>query len=321
MATLIRALVLGLVTVWAGAAAAADYPSRPIRLLHGFAPGGNADVIARVLGEALTRGLGQPVVVEAHAGAGGNLATDMVAKAAPDGHTLVLLTTGHVISAALYRQLPFDANADLQYISTVSDFPFFFVVRADNPSPDIAAVVAAARARPEAVTFGSAGVGTGQHLTGELFASAIGARMVHVPFRGDSAALAGLLSGDIDVLVAPATAISGSVAAGALRALATSGPARWPGWPAVPTVAETVAPGFDVLAWSGVATTRAVPRPVVDRLNAEFVRILALPDVVRRLADLGSTARASTPEAMADRVRSEITRWRGVIDTAGIPRQ
>lgn len=322
MATLIRALALGVMAVMASTAAAApDYPTRPVRFLHGFAPGGNADVIARLLGEELSRGLGQPVVVEAHAGAGGNLATDIAAKAAPDGYTIVLLTTGHVISAALYKQLPFDANTDLQYVSTVSDFPFFFVVTADSQSRDIAAVVAAARSRPDAVTFGSAGVGTGQHLTGELFATSVGARMIHVPFRGDSAALAGLLSHDIDVLVAPAPAVSGGIAAGTLRALATSAPAPWPGWPQVPTVADTVAPGFAVLAWSGVATAKGVPRPVVDRLNAEFARILALPDVEHRLADLGSTARASTPEAMAERVRTEIARWRGVIDTAGIPRQ
>jgi len=335
MAKLIRALAAGLIgslvgglmgglmggVTAPGVAAAQDYPSRSIRFLQGFAPGGNADVISRLLGEELSKALGQPVVPEAHPGAGGNLATDIAAKAAPDGYTIVLLTTGHVISAALYKSLPFDANTDLQYISTVSDFPFFFVVRADSKYRVIADIVVAAKAKPGAVTFGTAGVGTGQHLTGELFATTVGAKMIHVPFRGDSAALTGLLSGDIDFIVAPATAISGNIAAGTLRPLAVSGPARWQGWPEVPTVAETVAPGFHVLAWSGVATARGVPRPVVDRLNAELGRILALPHVKNRLAELGSTARASTPEAMAERVRTEIARWRSVIDTAGIPRQ
>lgn len=324
MAMTIRmlALVLGLGFVTTpGTAPAQDYPVRPIRFLQGFAPGGNADVISRLLGEELSRALGQPVVPEAHAGAGGNLATEIAAKAAPDGHTIVLLTTGHVISAALYKSLPFDAVADLQYVSTVSDFPFFIVVRADARYRTVADVVARAKDNPGAVTFGSAGVGTGQHLTGELFAASVGAKMIHVPFRGDSAALTGLLSGDIDFIVAPATAISGNVAAGTLRALATSGPARWGGWPEVPTVAETVAPAFQVLAWSGVATARDVPRPVVDRLNGELGRVLALPHVRERLAELGSTARASTPEAMTERVKTEIARWRGVIDAAGIPRQ
>jgi tripartite-type tricarboxylate transporter receptor subunit TctC len=302
-------------------AAADGYPTRQIRFLQGFAPGGNADVISRVLGEELSKALGQPVVAEARAGAGGNLATDTAAKAAPDGYTIVLLTTGHVISAALYRSLPFDPNSDLQYISTVSDFPFFFVVRADSKYRSMADIVAAAKTKDGAVTFGSAGVGTGQHLTGELFAASVGARMIHVPFRGDSGALTGLLSGDIDFIIAPATAVAGNVQGGTLRALAMSGPSRWEQWPDVPTVAETVAPGFEVLAWTGVATAKGVPRPVVDRLNAEFAKILAMPHVQKRLAELGSTAHASSPEEMAERVRTQITRWSKVIDAAGIPRQ
>jgi tripartite-type tricarboxylate transporter receptor subunit TctC len=311
---------LGLMAAGAGHAAD-DYPTRPVRFLQGFAPGGNADVISRVLGEELSKALGQPVVPEAHAGAGGNLATDVAAKAPPDGYTIVLLTTGHVISSALYKSLPFDANNDLQYVSTVSDFPFFFVVRADSKYRSIADIVTAAKARDGAVTFGSAGVGTGQHLTGELFAISVGAKLLHVPFRGDTAALTGLLSGDIDFIIVPATAVSGNIQAGTLRALATSGPARWDQLPDVPTVAETVAPGFEVLAWTGVATAKGVPRPIVDRLNAAFRKILAMPPVQKRLAELGSTARASTPEEMADRVKTQIARWNKVIDTAGIMRQ
>jgi tripartite-type tricarboxylate transporter receptor subunit TctC len=315
-------LALVLLSILAlNAAAADDYPTRPIRFLQGFAPGGNADVLSRVLGEELSKALGQPVVPEARAGAGGNLATDVVVKAPPDGYTIVLLTTGHVISSALYKSLPFDANNDLQYITTVSDFPFFFVVRADSKYKSLADVVAAAKVKDGAVTFASAGVGTGQHLTGELLATSVGAKLLHVPFRGDSAALTGLLSGDVDFMIAPLPAVSGNIQAGTLRALATSGAARWDQLPDVPTVGETVAPSFDVLAWSGVATTKGVPRPVVDRLNTEFRRILAMPQVQKRLAELGSTAHAGTPEEMAERVRTQIARWNKVIDTAGIPRQ
>ncbi len=320
MGRLICALVLGLLAVPLPATAE-DYPSRPIRFLQGFAPGGNADVISRVLGEELSKALGQPVVPEARAGAGGNLATDAAVKAPPDGYTIVLLTTGHVISAALYKSLPFDPVGDLQYISTVSDFPFFFVVKADAQYRSMADIVAAAKAKEGAVSFGSAGVGTGQHLTGELFAASVGARMLHVPFRGDSAALTALLSGAVDFIIAPATAVSGNIAGGTLRALAVSGATRWDQLPDVPTVAETVAPGFEVLAWTGVATAKGVPRPIVDRLNAEFRKILAMPHVKKRLAELGSTARASSPEEMTARVSSQIARWRTVIDTAGIPRQ
>jgi tripartite-type tricarboxylate transporter receptor subunit TctC len=321
---LICALALGLLAlgkITLSSAAADDYPTRQIRFLQGFAPGGNADVISRVLGEELSRALGQPVVPESRAGAGGILATDTAVRAPPDGHTIVLLTTGHVISAALHKSLPFDPNNDLQYISTVSDFPFFFVVRADSKYRSMADIVAAAKAKDGAVTFGTAGVGTGQHLTGELFAASAGAKMLHVPFRGDAAALTGLLTGDIDFIVAPATAVAGNIQAGTLRAIATSGPARWEQWPDVPTVAEAVAPGFEVLAWTGIATAKGVPRPVVDRLNAEFRKILAMPHVQKRLAELGSTAHASSPEEMSERVRTQIARWSKVIDAAGIPRQ
>lgn len=302
-------------------ARADDYPARPIRFLQGFAPGGNADVISRVLGEELSKALGQPVVPEARAGAGGNLATDVAAKAPPDGYTIILLTTGHVISAALYKSLPFDPVGDLQYISSVSDFPFFFVVKADAKYRSMADVVAAAKARDGAVNYGTAGVGTGQHLTGELLAASVGAKMIHVPYRGDSAALVGLLAGDIDFIIAPATAVSGNIAGGTLRALATSGPVRWHQLPNVPTVAETVAPNFEVLAWTGVATAKGVPRPVVDRLNTEIRKILAMPHVQARLAELGSTAHASSPEEITERVKTQIARWNKVIDTAGIPRQ
>src|SRR5262249_14132947 len=200
MGRLTSALALGLVSMlsFIGQAAADDYPTRSIRFLQGFASGGNADTISRVLGEELSKALGQPVVPEARAGAGGNLATDVTAKAPPDGYTIVLLTTGHVISAALYKSLPFDPNNDLQYISTVSDFPFFFVVKADSKYKSMADIAVAAKVRSGAVSYGSAGVGTGQHLTGELFSSSVAAKLIHVPFRGDSAALTGLLSGDID---------------------------------------------------------------------------------------------------------------------------
>jgi tripartite-type tricarboxylate transporter receptor subunit TctC len=302
-------------------AGAAEYPARPIRFLQGFAPGGNADVISRVLGEELSKALGQPVLSESRTGAGGNLAADAVAKAPPDGYTIALLMTAHVISPALYRSMPFDPLNDLQYISTVGDFPFFVVVKADSKFKGMADIAAAARAGDSAVSYGTAGVGTGQHLTGELFSISAGAKLLHVPFRGDTAALTGLLSGDVDFIIAPAPAIAGNIVAGTLRAPGTSGAARSDQWPGVPTIAETVAPGFEVQGWAGVATTSGVPRPVVDRLNAEFRKILAMPHIRKRLAELGSTARSSSPEEMAAEVKAQIARWSKVIAAAGIARQ
>ncbi len=302
-------------------AAADDYPSRPIRFLQGFAPGGNADVVTRVLGDELGKSLGQPVIAESRPGAGGNLASEQAAKAAPDGHTIVLLTTGHVISAALYKSLPFDPVKDFSFITTVSEFPFFFVVNAKSRFQTIAQVVAAARATPSAVTFATAGLGTGQHMAGELFASTVGAKMLHVPHRGDSAAVTALLSGSVDLVIAPATALLSLVEAGTFRALAVSSKQRWGRLPDVPTVAETVAPDYEVTAWMSVAAPRGLPKPIVDRLNAELRRIIGLPQVDKRLRDLGAFPVSSTPEAVTERTQAEIARWNRVIDAAGIARQ
>jgi tripartite-type tricarboxylate transporter receptor subunit TctC len=319
-------LVLAFVLTAAGLLAASplaaqDYPSRPIRFLQGFAPGGNADTVSRVLGEELAKGLGQPVVPESRPGAGGNLASAEAAKAAPDGHTIVLLTTAHVISAALYKSLAFDPVADFTFVSTVAEFPFFFVVNAKSRFKTIEELVKGARAAPSAVTFATAGLGTGQHMAGELFASTIGAKMLHVPHRGDSAAVTALLSGDVDVVIAPGTAILSHIEAGTFRALATSTSRRWPKLPDVPTVAETVAPGYGVTAWMSVATARGVPRPIVERLNSELRRAIAAPNVDKRLRDLGAFPGASTPEAVTELTKTEIARWNRVIDTAGIARQ
>ncbi len=318
-----RRLLLACALALAGAstASANEYPSRPIRFLQGFAPGGNADVVTRVLGEEMAKGLGQPVVSESRAGAGGNLASEQAAKAPPDGQTIVLLTTAHVISAALYKSLAFDPVNDFAFISTVSEFPFLLVTNAKSRFATITDYAAAARSAPSAVTFATAGVGTGQHMAGEVFASSIGAKMLHVPHRGDSAAVTALLTGDVDLMIAPATALLSLIEAGTFRALAVSANRRWPRLPEVPTVAETVAPGYEVMAWMAVATARGVPRPIVDRLNQEIRRAIATPGVDKRLRDLGAFPIVSTPEEATERTKAEIARWNKVIDAAGIARQ
>ena len=317
--TLIFAPALLVVTASYGVAD--DYPSRPLRIFQGFAPGGNADIISRVIGEELQKSLGQSIIYESRPGAGGNLATETVARAEPDGYTMVLLTTGHSISAALYKSLKFDPVNDFRFISTVSEIPFFFVTNAKSRFQTMAQLVEAARTKPDAVTFGTAGVGTGQHLTAETFASAVGVKMLHVPFRGDSAAVTALLSGDVDIIVAPGTAIFSNIEGGALRALGISSNQRWPQLGNVPTLAEAVAPGFELVGWSGVAMPRGVPQAVVDRINRDVTRIVALPAVSRKLQDMGNIARASTADDFTKRVASDIARWNGVIDKAGIQRQ
>ena len=302
-------------------AAAQEYPNRPIHFMQGFAPGGNADVITRVLGDAMSRDMGQPVISESRTGAGGNLASAMTAKASADGYTIVLLTTAHVISPAIYNSLGFDPVNDFEFISIVSDFPFFIVTSANSPYKNIGDLVAAARAKTGGLTVGTAGVGTGQHMCEELFATSIGTKFIHVPFRGDSAAVAALLGDNVDFIVAPGTAIFANIEAGKFKALAVSGSQRWPSLPQVPTIAETVAPGFEVMAWVGVATTRGVPAPIIDRLNKELRQALASPTVKARLNGLGGIPHASSPAEMTERVKSEITRWIEVATKAGIEKR
>jgi tripartite-type tricarboxylate transporter receptor subunit TctC len=309
------------VALAANAALAQDYPTRSIRWLQGFAPGGNADAISRLLSDEMSKSFKQTITVEAKPGAGGNLASAEVAKATPDGYTLMLFTTGHVISAAMYKQLPFDPINDFAYLTTVSELPFLIVVNpAKSPHKTFAELVTAAKAKPGSLTVGTAGVGTGQHLATELLNSMIGAKVVHVPHRGDSGAVTVLLSGDIDCIVAPMPAIQGHLQAGTLKALATTAAKPWPGITEVPTIASIV-PGYEMIAWTGVATTKGTPKPVVDKLNAELRRILALPNVQAKLREYGGEPASSTPEEVTEKVKTNIARFNKVIDEAKIPRQ
>ena len=311
---------IGLVMTVVGAGAQ-QYPTRPIRFIQGFAPGGNADVITRVLGAEMSKGFGQPVISEARIGAGGNIAAEQVARGEPDGYSLLLVTTAHLVSPALYSRLGYDSISDFAFISSVTNVPFFIVSHSDGPHRTIKDLVEAARAKPGSVTIGTAGVGTGQHMGMELFASATGIKVLHVPFRGDSAAVTGLLGRTVDAIVAPGTVVLGNIQGGNFRALAITGKERWPSLKDVPTVAETVAPGFEMIAWIGVGTTRGVSKSIVDRLNQEIRRVIALPNVDEQLRGLGGLPRSSTPEEATERVKYEISLWKELAEKAGIPKR
>lgn len=302
-------------------AQAQGYPNRPIKIVQGFAPGGNADTIARLVGNELSRSLGQPVVVEARAGAGGNLASDAVAKSVPDGYTLVLLTGGHTASAGLYKSLPFDPVDSFEMISTISQFPFLFMVRADSTHAALKNVLDAARANPNAVAYGSAGTGSTHHLTGELLARTAGVPMLHVPFKGDAAAVTSLLGGDIPLMVGSPTVALPQVKAGKVRVLAVSSNTRFTALPDVPTADEAGVPGFDVRSWTGLAAARGTPRPVIERLHAEVARILQSPEMRGRIEGLGAEARSSTPQEFRERVATESARWKRVVAESNIPQQ
>ncbi|HET7834226.1 MAG TPA: tripartite tricarboxylate transporter substrate binding protein [Variovorax sp.] len=297
------------------------YPERPIKIYQGFAPGGNADAIARAVGLEMGKTLGQPIVVEAQSGAGGTIAAATVARARPDGYTLLLATGGHAVAGALYNTLPYKSVADFEMISTVTYFPFLIVVNANSKVQGLAEVLAAARAAPGTVAYGTAGVGSTHHLAGELLAKMAGAPMLHVPYRGDAAALTALLGGDIPFIVAPPTAVMSNILAGKLRAIATTGPQRWPGLPNVPTVAEQGVPGYDVRSWAGLMAPAGTPRPIVERLQAETQRALQSAAVRQRLEEMGGEARGSTPEEMKTMVSREVDKWTQVVADAKIPRQ
>lgn len=302
-------------------AAAQEYPVRPIRLIQGFAAGGNADTVARILGQEMAKGLGQPVLVEPKPGAGSTIAADAVAKAAPDGYTLLLVTGGHAVAGALYKALPYNSVDSFEMISTITFFPFMVIVRADSPAQSIRSLLDMAKAKPGSVAFGSAGTGATQHLTGELLSSVTGVKFLHVPYKGDSAAITGLLGGDTQFVIAPATAALGQIRAGRLRAIAATGPVRWQGLPDVPTVAESGVADFDVRSWMGLATSAGTPQTIVDRLNAEMQRALRAPEVRAKLEEIGGEVRGSTPGEMRGRVATELKNWTQVIRQAGIEKQ
>ena len=313
------AAALSAAACWPAARAQA-WPARPIKAVQGFAAGGNADTIARVVGNEMARGLGQPLVVEAVAGAGGTLASAAVARAAPDGYTLLLATGGHAVAGALYDKLPYTTVESFQMVSTVTFFPFLLVTSPNSKFRSLADVLAAARAAPESVAYGSAGVGSTHHLAGELMAKMAGVKLLHVPFRGDSASVTALLGGEIPLVIAPPTAVLGQLKAGKLRALAITGARRWPLMPEVPTVAEQGVPGFDVSSWAGWMLPAGTPQPIVERLHAETQKALQTDAVKARLEEMGGEAHGSTPQDMTAMVAAELKKWTQVVADARITR-
>ncbi len=297
-----------------------SWPERPIALIQGFGAGGNADTIARVIAAPLSAALGQPVVVEARTGAGGNIASEYVVRARPDGHTLVLLTGGHTVSAALYRSLRFDPVEDFAFVSTVAVFPFVVATRADGPIRSLPELIEAARRSPGTLTFSSVGIGSTQHLTGELLAQTAGIRLTHVPYRGGTQPLTDLLTGRIDLMVDSVTVTGGAMRAGTVRALGVTSGAPWPLLDGAPTVSATL-PGFEVLSWVGLAAPAATPAPVIERLNAELRRALTAPELRERLATLGAVASPNAPAEMRRMVAAQVMQWRQVVEAAGIERQ
>jgi tripartite-type tricarboxylate transporter receptor subunit TctC len=297
------------------------YPDRAIKLLQGFAPGGNADNIARALSGEMAKGLNQSFVVEAQTGAGGTIASASIARAKPDGYSLLLATGGHAVAGALYNSLPYKTVADFEMISTVTYFPFLIVTSADSKLRSFADLLAAAKKTPDGLSYGTAGIGSTHHLAGELLAKMGKVDLLHVPYRGDAASITAMLANDVNFIIAPPTAVLSNIKAGKLRALATTGLQRWTGLPDLPTVAEQGVAGYDVRSWAGLMAPAGTPRPIVDRLNQEVQKALQVSTVKTRLEEMGGEAKGSTPEEMKAMVASELQKWTQVVADAKIPKQ
>jgi tripartite-type tricarboxylate transporter receptor subunit TctC len=298
--------------------AQASYPDKPIRILVGFVAGGPADITARVVGDKLSEAWGQPVVIENVTGSGGNMATERAAKSAPDGYTLLLGTSGpFVIHPSLYPKLPFDPVKDFVPITQLCFTANVLVVNNDVPAKSVAELVALARAQPGKLTYGSAGVGTTQHLSGELFKSMAGIDVQHVPYRGIAAVIPDLLGGRLTmVFSSPASALP-LVREGKLRPLAVTSLTRAPSSPDLPTMVEAGFPGFDATAWFALLAPAGTPEPIVAKLHREAVRILALPDVRARFDKLGMVPMGTSPAQFAAAIAAEAPLWDKVIKASG----
>ena len=297
----------------------ADYPSRPIRLVVPFVAGGSTDIIARVIGQKLSEQWGKQVVVDNRPGANGLIAMEIVARAVPDGYTLVLGYIANLGTApALNPKLPYDPIKDYAPISHIASAPSIGVVHPGVPAKNLQELVSLARAKPAAVSFGSAAVGSIGHLSGELINRMAGIKMQHVPYKGGGQAVTDVLAGQIPLVIIGMTAVTPHVRAGRLRPILTTGAKRSFAFPDVPTVAEQGFPGFAADAWYGLLAPAGTPRALVNKLNAEVVRIVKLPDAKERLGNVGFEIVGSSPEEFSKLIREDIPKWIKVVREAGI---
>ncbi len=301
-------------------AAAQDYPNKPVRFIVGFTPGGSADIISRFMAQKLGERLGQPFVVEQRLGAGGIIAQGMVAKAAPDGYTMVLLTGGHPTSAAMKKSLPYHPVNDFGMISTIIEYPMAIGVKPDSPIRSFPDLLARAKAEQGKLGMSSAGVGTLHHLMGEWIKIESGTEMIHVPFAGAAPAYTELLGGRLDVMIETMTFMSTNFKNGQIRPLAVSSSKRLKDFPNVPTMSETL-PGVETTSWLGLVVAPGTPAPIIERLNREMRAILAEPATAERFAQLGGVPAASSPDEMRARIQREVDRWNRVVNLRKIERQ
>jgi tripartite-type tricarboxylate transporter receptor subunit TctC len=316
-----RVLLVALLTVFtlAGPAAAEDWPTRQVTIVVPFGAGGSADLLARILAGHMQLSFGQSVIVENRAGAGGSIGTAYVAKAAPDGYTLLLGTVSSIaVNAALYAKLPFDVDKDFQPITQLVSFPNLLFVNPKLPVKDIPELIAYLKAHEGKANYGSSGVGTSGHLSVVMFEQATGTRMTHIPYKSTTDVVNSMLGGNVDLAIDSMTTVWPQAKQGLVRALGVSTPQRSSSAPEVPAIAETVK-GFEATAWQGLFAPAGTPKPVVDKITAEAKRIWNLPDVKQQLANVGAdSALSDNPNAFAAFTRAERGKWAEVVKAAGV---
>ncbi len=297
---------------------AQTFPSKPVRILIGFTAGSSIDVVVRIIGQKLSEMWSQPVIIDNRVGAGGNVAADAVAKAAPDGYILLSPNAGLAISAAFYRKLPYDALKDLRPIMQLAAQPHILAVNNYLPAKSVKELIALAKAKPGQLSFASGGPGNSDHMAGELFNYMAGINIVHVPYRGGNLALNDTISGQVAMYFPGVPVALPMIKAGKVRAFATTGPKRSPALPDVPTVAEAGIPGYAVILWYGLLGPAGLPNEVTAKVHADVAGVLKMPDVQERLAGLGVEPAGSTPDAFAAFLKSEIAKWDKVKKATGL---
>jgi tripartite-type tricarboxylate transporter receptor subunit TctC len=299
-------------------AGAQSYPNKQIRFVAPFPPGGPADILSRTIGQNLSDSWSQQVVIDNRAGAGGNIGAEIVAKAPPDGYTMLMGFVGtHAINSSLYRTMPFDPVKDFEPVALVAMVTIILVAHPSVPVKTVKELIALAKAKPGELSFGSPGNGTPQHLAGELFDTMTGVKMVHVPYKGAVPALTDLLGGRLSIIFSSMPPALPHVQTGKLRALGVTSATRSPVAPDVPTIAESGLKGYEVINWYGVLVPAKTPKEIVGKLNGEIVRIMNLPAVKERLAAQGAETYTSTPEKFADMIRTETEKWAKVVKFSG----
>lgn len=310
-------LTAALAAVTAAAHARAEYPEKPIRIVVPSSPGGSADAIARLIGERLNRALGQSVLIENKGGGGGNIATEFVARAAPDGYTILLTGNNHTLNVSLYQKPPYKLG-DFQPVIELTRGPSVFVAAQNASFKNLKELIAAAKARPDTLAFGSPGVGLPSHVAMEMFIRMAQVKLVHVPYKGSGPSLSDVIGGQIPLVSATLAAAMPHIKADKIKALAVTSPTRWPGMPEIPTVAESGYPGYSHMTWLGLLVPRGTPEAIIARLNAETDRILADPAVKMKLDQQGTSPVGGTPAAFQKMIAEETIASKHLVQTTGL---